>query len=43
MPTPCPKPAPRIVNFDDAACALPSGSRQTARRVRRRVRERMRT
>src|SRR3954453_21177039 len=42
MPTPWPKAAPRIVNFE-AAAAGPAGSRQARARVRKRVRARMGT
>src|SRR3954464_4423157 len=42
MPTPWPKPAPRIVNFE-AAAAVPAGTRQARARAMKRVRARMRT
>src|SRR3954452_4643054 len=42
MPTPWPKPAPRIVNLE-AAAAVPAGSRQARATVRMRVRARIRT
>src|SRR3954471_20777646 len=41
MPTPWPKPAPRMVNLE-AAAAVPAGSRQARARVRMRVRARIR-
>src|SRR3954464_691080 len=42
MPTPWPKPAPRMVNLE-AAAAVPAGSRQAKATVRMRVRARSRT
>src|SRR5215213_8559268 len=43
MPTPWPKPAPRIVNLEEAAAPLLMSSRQGTARVRMRVRARIRT
>src|SRR3954467_7434666 len=42
MPTPWPKPAPRMVNLE-AAAAVPAGTRQPRARAMKRVRARMRT